>query len=323
MSSVPSPIQQPCPACDEQDGQVLFHSSDRLYQTTRERFRLVQCRNCGLIRLDPWPPRDRRARYYPPEYWFDPDADAAGRLEEAWRRLVLNDHIEFLKRALRDAGEPGLVLDVGCGGGLLVRALRELGYQSVGLDLSPTAAALAWKRNGAPVICGSLEAVPLKPSSCAAITMYHVLEHLEDPVAYLEAAHELLRPDGRLIVQTPNAACWQFLLLGANWSGLDVPRHLINFRDCDLEYLIVCCGFEVLRRKYFSLRDNPAGLATSLAPWLDPMARRVRRIREGPRLRLFKDLLYLGLVLACVPFTLLEAACRAGSTIMLEARKKP
>ena len=35
-------------------------------------------------------------------------------------------------------------------------------------------------------------------------------------------------------------------------------------------------GFEVLRRKYFSLRDNPAGLATSLAPGLDPMARRIR-----------------------------------------------
>jgi hypothetical protein len=38
---------------------------------------------------------------------------------------------------------------------------------------------------------------------------------------------------------------------------------------------------------------------------------------------LFKDALYFGLVLASVPFTALEACCRAGSTIMLEARKKP
>ena len=39
------------------------------------------------------------------------------------------------------------------------------------------------------------------------------------------------------------------------------------------------CGFEIVRRKHFSLRDNPAGLASSLAPGLDPMARRVRKVR--------------------------------------------
>jgi hypothetical protein len=53
------------------------------------------------------------------------------------------------------------------------------------------------------------------------------------------------------------------------------------------------------------------------------MARRVRAIREGPRTRLFKDLLYFLLVAAAVPLTLIEAACRAGSTVMVEARKKP
>jgi hypothetical protein len=70
------------------------------------------------------------------------------------------------------------------------------------------------------------------------------------------------------------------------------------------------------------LRDNPAGLATTLAPGLDPMARRIRQIKEGPLKRLFKDGVYFGLVLLALPFTILGAACRAGSTIMIEARKK-
>jgi SAM-dependent methyltransferase len=323
MAPAPSPTSRPCPACDEPEYRLLFHASDRLYQTTPERFRVVQCRGCGLIRLDPWPSREALRRYYPPEYWFAPEASAADRLEQAWRRLVLNDHLEFVRRALGDSGASGLVLDVGCGGGLFLRLLKERGVPVLGMDLSGHAAAIAWRRNGTPAVCARLDAAPLAAGSCAAITMFHVLEHLEDPAGYLEAAHALLAPKGRLIVQTPNAACWQFLLLGENWSGLDVPRHLLNFRECDLEYLLSCCGFEVLRRKYFSLRDNPAGLATSLAPGLDPMARRVRGLKESPRLRLVKDLLYLALVMASVPFTLLEAACRAGSTVMLEARKKP
>ena len=61
---------------------------------------------------------------------------------------------------------------------------------------------------------------------------------------------------------------------------MDAPRHLTDFRARDLEALLAAAGFQVVRRKYFSLRDNPAGLATSLAPSLDPMARRVRGVRE-------------------------------------------
>jgi SAM-dependent methyltransferase len=150
-----------------------------------------------------------------------------------------------------------------------------------------------------------------------------VLEHLYDPRAYLESARELLRPNGRLIVQVPNAASWQFRLLGPRWNGVDVPRHLTDFRARDLEALLSAAGFEVLRRKYFSWRDNPAGLASSLAPTLDPMARRVRGLRETPRGKLLRDLVYFALLIVAVPFTLLEAACHAGSTIMLEARRKP
>jgi hypothetical protein len=78
----------------------------------------------------------------------------------------------------------------------------------------------------------------------------------------------------------------------------------------------------VLRRKYFSLRDNPAGLASSLAPGLDPMARRVRGVRESGAARLAKDALYLALVAASLGPALVEAAFRAGSTVMIEARPR-
>lgn len=235
---------------------------------------------------------------------------------------MLRDHIRFVDRALRESELTGTVLDVGCGGGLFLKMLGERGHSVVGLDFSLDAATVAWRHSGVPAICATLSRAPLAPASCAAVTMFHVLEHLYDPASYLEAAHELLSPDGRLIVQVPNAACWQFLLFGEMWNGIDVPRHLFNFRKKDLETLLDHCGFEVLRWKYFSLRDNPAGFASSLAPWLDPMARRVRRVSETPRQRLWKDLLYLTMVIGALPFTALEAACRAGSTIMVEARKK-
>jgi 2-polyprenyl-3-methyl-5-hydroxy-6-metoxy-1,4-benzoquinol methylase len=287
-----------------------------------ESFSVVECLGCKLMRLFPWPTPGDLRKYYPDTYWYAAESNSAAKAEEFYRRLVLRDHVQFVSKALRDSPESGPVLDVGCGGGLFTRMLGERGYPVVGLDFSSEAAGIAWKVNRVPAICGTLSSAPLRPSSFAAITMFHVLEHLYDPAAYLQEAHALLKPDGRLVIQVPNAACWQFLLFGENWNGIDVPRHLIDFRAKDMDALLDHCGFVPVRHKFFSLRDNPAGFASSLAPSLDPMARRVRKIPEAGSLRIVKDLVYFGLLAASLPFTLLEAACRAGSTVMIEARKK-
>ena len=312
----------PCPSCGSEEVQTLFWATDRLYRTTDKAFLVVECRACRLIRLFPRPKPSELRQYYPENYWYAPRDTRVARLEEMYRRLVLRDHVRFVERAIQDSGENGWVLDVGCGGGLFLKMMSDRGHRVIGMDFSLSAASTAWEINGVPAWCGTLTRPPLPPQSCSAITLFHVLEHLYEPASYLEAARDLLHPQGRLIVQVPNAACWQFLLLGENWSGIDVPRHLFDFRPQDLENLLHKTGYEVLRYKYFSLRDNPAGLATSLAPSLDPMARRIRRIRETARQTLLKDLVYFGLVALSVPLTLLEAACRAGSTVMIEARKR-
>ncbi len=311
-----------CLVCGCERSAPLFTASDRLYHTTAKEFAVVRCQECGLARLDPQPAGEELRRYYPQNYWFAPDESAASRLEEAYRRTVLRDHVRFVAQALGGVRARGRLLDVGCGGGLFLGMMRERGYAVVGLDFSHEAAAMAWKRQQAPAVCGDLANAPLRAGSFAAITMFHVLEHVPDPRAYLEAARELLAPDGRLVVQVPNAASWQFRLLGRRWNGVDVPRHLFDFRDRDVEKLLEACGMAVVRRKYFSLRDNPAGLASSVAPALDPMARRVRRVAESARARLAKDLAYLALAAAALPFTLAEAGFRAGSTVMMEARKR-
>lgn len=317
------PDDQVCPACGCNQARTLFRGTDRLYGTTAKSFLVIECRECQLLRLYPYPSPSELQQYYPDNYWYSSagESDHADRLAESYRRLVLGDHLRFVRQALRHC-EPGPVLDTGCGGGLFLRMLEPEGRAIVGLDFSAGAASIAWNTNGVPAVCASLTRAPFAPGTFSLISMFHVLEHLFNPAGYLEAAHRLLKPGGRLVVQVPNAACWQLLLFGENWSGLDIPRHLVNFKTGDLEKLLASCGFEIVRRKYFSLRDNPAGLATTLAPALDPMARRIRRTPESPAVKLLKDAVYFGLVLLSLPFTVLEAACAAGSTIMVEARKK-
>ncbi len=309
-----------CVLCGSGVASRVMRGSDRLYHTTTREFDVVRCGECGMLRLDPQPAPEELRKYYPENYWFAPDTSATGRMEEAWRRLVLRDHVRFVAQALQASQSKGPVLDVGCGGGLFLGMLRERGYRVVGLDFSREAAAVAWERQQVPATVAEFASAPLRARSFAAITMFHVMEHLYDPRGYIEAARELLTPHGSLIIQVPNAASWQCRLLGRAWNGMDVPRHLFDFRDSDLEKLLERGGFAVVRRKYFSLRDNPAGLASSVAPGLDPMARRVRGVAESSAARLGKDLVYLAMVLASVPLTAIEAACGVGSTVMLEAR---
>jgi SAM-dependent methyltransferase len=315
------PLGDACPACGNRQFRSLFRATDRLYHTTIKPFLVVECSGCHLIRLSPWPEPSDLKLYYPQNYWFAPEPNAAASLEERYRRFVLRDHVSFVVGALKNVAR-GPVLDVGCGGALFGRLLRERGFACLGLDSSPQAALVGWKHNTVPMTVSDFAQAPFAEESFAAITMFHVLEHLYEPAAYLQAAARCLRADGRLIVQVPNADCWQFLLLGEAWNGVDVPRHLVNYKTADMDALLETAGFEVVRHKFFSLRDNPAGLASSLAPGLDPMARRIRHPGESGSGRLLKDLLYFAIVTASLPFTLLEAACRAGSTVMIEARKK-
>ena len=146
-SSITPP--DPCPACGKRESRLLFSATDRLYGTTNKIFHIVECRNCRLIRLDPQPHPLELHDYYPPKYWYTSDTDTADRLEQTYRRFVLRDHLHFVKRALRESEETGLVLDVGCGGGLFLQMLAERGVKNVvGLDFSLDAANVAWRRAG-------------------------------------------------------------------------------------------------------------------------------------------------------------------------------
>ena len=328
--SAQSPTE-PCPACGEAPFRSLFSAHDVLCEITNREFQLVECQSCRLIRLHPQPLPEQLRDYYPDEYWLEPDRPlhgsqeegAAATIENIYRHIASLDLIRFVERSLEESGEPGLVLDVGPRGGLRLSLLAgRLSNPQAGLDFTVDAAQQTALKRHIPIVCGTLSRAPFTPGSCALLILFHVLEHLYDPVPYLNAARELLAPDGRLIVQVYNASSWQFLLFGDRWSGLNVPRHLIHFRRKDAELLLGECGFEILREKHFSWRDSPAACATSLAPSLDPSLRRLRRLVETPAQRAWKTAVYALLCGLCVPFTLLEASCRAGAAIVFEARKK-
>ena len=214
---------------------------------TGERFQLLQCRRCDFAMTDPVPMS--LDRYYPPRYRRF-NAVAAFVL----RRLYLRRVDGWLARIPKS----GVALELGSGTGWMLRALRERGWLAVGSERTVTVAVAAREGAGVPMFVGDLDAIRDAPVLDLVI-MFHVLEHLADPVAALHALARRVKPGGTLILGIPNIASWQARAVGSRWMHLDAPRHLCHFSPDAIERALHASGFRMAHLDFRSFEHDPFG----------------------------------------------------------------
>jgi 2-polyprenyl-3-methyl-5-hydroxy-6-metoxy-1,4-benzoquinol methylase len=145
-----------------------------------------------------------------------------------------------------DGHRPGRLLDVGCGAGDGIDRMRGLGWCAEGTDTDPAAVSAARSR-GLTVHQGTLDRLDLPAASFDAVTLSHVIEHVDDPRALLRECRRLLAPRGTLFIETPNAGSWLHARLGRHWRGLEPPRHLQVFTPASLARLVAEQDLRVTR----------------------------------------------------------------------------
>jgi SAM-dependent methyltransferase len=104
------------------------------------------------------------------------------------------------------------LLDCGCGGGALLAALSERGWE-VGVDVAAAALALTRDRGLSRLVQSDAQAIALRSDTFDAATLCDVLEHVEDDDGALREVVRVLKPGGIVIASFP--------ALGALWSGHD------------------------------------------------------------------------------------------------------
>lgn len=150
---------------------------------------------------------------------------------------------------------PNRVLDVGCGEGIMARALKQLGKASwvAGVERFPEAAARAETAIDELVV-GDVETVdlPFDPQSFDVILLGDVLEHLRDPWRQLERLAALLKPGGMAIVSVPNVRNWRVvfsLAFKGRWEyaplGILDRTHLRFFTRSTVQELVQGAGLAV------------------------------------------------------------------------------
>jgi 2-polyprenyl-3-methyl-5-hydroxy-6-metoxy-1,4-benzoquinol methylase len=234
-----------CLVCGSTDLAVLFTARDPL--VSGDNFVLKRCNACGFTFTANPPDEEDIAKFYVSEDY----------ISHSDKKQSLTDHVYHLARnyMLRkkynlvckvSGRETGSLVDIGSGTGYFADYMNGNGWNVKGIELSEQARQYSISKFGLTIVSPS-EVSALKDGSIDCITLWHVLEHLYDPVLWLKEIMRILKDDGKCIIALPNIKSADAKWFNNEWAALDVPRHLWHFSPETLLAFIKEHGFKCIK----------------------------------------------------------------------------
>jgi SAM-dependent methyltransferase len=243
----------PCALCGGRQFRLKFSC---------EGFSYVRCLHCGLVQMNPQPEAELVAGRY---------RESHGEDYLSYELANEGNFLRLQELALEDAGfgeieaellgsgsRPPRLIDVGCATGALLEKLRNRGWESAGVEISPSAE-YARRERGLDVRSLPLEECRFPASSFDVVLASHLMEHLNDPAGFVTEVYRILAPGGRFLVTTPNISGFQARLFGSRWRSA-IFDHLYLFSIKTLSWLLAEKGFTLERILTWG------GLAAGTAP---------------------------------------------------------
>lgn len=247
----------PCNLCGSERFDVVLPALEAVDQALSERYRsssddicrdqVVRCRDCDLVYINPRPSPESIHQGYAEAVDETYVSQAEGRLH-AFRRIARQ-----IARAKDPAG--GRLLDVGAAAGFFLVAAREQGWKVEGIELSSWLAAWAKQHSDLTIHTTPLQPGQFPPDHFDVVTLFDVLEHVEDPKAVVRTVREVLKDDGLFVLSYPDWGSIFARVLKRRWWFL-LSVHLFYFTRQTIRRLLEQNGFEVIsmQRLYPSLQ---------------------------------------------------------------------
>jgi len=319
-----------CCLCGSEASHGVGSGTDREYPTSPDVFKIVECDGCGLRYLNPRPAQAELATIYPANYhaYNIRSPDSASKKLPPVTRLRHRIYSRRFRRVFELlANRPSIeMLDVGCGDGWMLDLYKMAAPVSIhthGVDFNPEVCDVA-RAFGHTVYCSRFEDLQLN-GRFDVVNMSHVIEHVSDPLLIAKKCHDVLKPGGILVIETPNTDtldCKWFVR--GNWGAYHIPRHWNLFDTKTLRRLGEQAGFT-----FHEVVFNPAPVHWVWTFNNMSVARGGTLGRMGQRLFAPLDVFGGGLkaFLFLATFTLFDAALKLAtgrtSNMMMIFRKEP
>jgi 2-polyprenyl-3-methyl-5-hydroxy-6-metoxy-1,4-benzoquinol methylase len=124
---------------------------------------------------------------------------------------------------------------------------QDRGWKTDGIEISPTAAAVAERRSHSTIHVGTIDTAPLPAAHYEAITSWEILEHVVDPIGFAGRVFSGLKPGGYWGLSTPNwDSPWE---RAAKQAMRKPPFHLTFWNAATIRRLLGTAGFQVCEVK--------------------------------------------------------------------------
>ena len=252
----------------------------------------MRCTRCGFLFTQEVPVEAEIGRYYEtPDYISHSDTNKGlmNRVYHQVRKYMLSRKAKLIKRT--SGLSKGSLLDIGTGTGYFSNAMKERGWRVRAIEKNVKARAFAKEHFDLDVDAEDALA-GYADHSFDAITLWHVMEHLEHLNETWERLAALLKDRGVLIVAVPNPSSYDAVKYKEWWAAYDVPRHLWHFIPSVMQQFGVKHGFKLaeqhpmpfdafyvsmLTEKYKGSRFSfLKGMWTGLLAWFSTLARKGR-----------------------------------------------
>jgi SAM-dependent methyltransferase len=214
-------MTQSCPACGA-----------RMMQKTGCAGRLASCRSCRSAWRWPAPSDEQLARAYDNFYFQNPNSEATPSAVAT----------QLAKHLVPPGSGSLVVLDYGCGSGMVAKAFVERGLEVIGLEPNEAFAQTA-KARGIDLVHSLSE---VRSATVDLVLLVEVIEHVRDPSGTLLDIRRVLKNSGRLYLSTPNRRGLLARIAGCRWREFRNPTHLTLFSEQGLRQLLSQAGFSTV-----------------------------------------------------------------------------
>lgn len=218
---------QTCPLCEGKHLKHIITCVD--HYASGEQFKVFCCEDCGFRFTQDFPSEAEIGHYYEtPDYISHSDTKKGiiNNLYHLVRKRMLNRKAQLISHLLGKSS--GKLLDIGTGTGYFSNFMKQKSWEVTAIEKSPQARTFA-KEHFSLNVYDESHLKDLPTESFDVITLWHVMEHLEQLNETWGLLYELLSDKGILVVAVPNCTSYDAEKYKEYWAAYDVPRHLWHF----------------------------------------------------------------------------------------------